>query len=85
MIDFFSNDDLRTILELLKSNQEKNPNEMLEKFIAASEAAAPVVVTEISEDIISDDDSHLIDDRTPEEVKQAEEDADLYSIRNFSL
>src|SRR3990172_3382224 len=35
MIDFFSNDDLQSILELLKSNQNKNPNEALDKFIAA--------------------------------------------------
>ena len=83
MIDFFSNDDLHTILELLKSNQEKNPNAMLEKFIAANEAVAPVAATTGNIDL--DSDSHLIDDRTPDEVRKTEEDVDLYSIKNFSL
>jgi len=36
-IDFFSNDDLQMILDLLKSNREKNPQEMMEKFIASQQ------------------------------------------------
>lgn len=33
MIDFFSNDDLKKILELIQSNEKKNPNEMLDNYI----------------------------------------------------
>ncbi len=77
LIDFFSNDDLRSILDLIKSNQEKNPNEMLEKFLATQAPTEPTV--EIIEDI------SLLDDRTAEEIAQAEEDTDLYNIKNFSL
>ena len=32
-IDFFSSDDLRTILDLLKSNEKHSPTEMMDKFI----------------------------------------------------
>lgn len=90
MIDFFSNDDLRTILDLLKSNQEKNPTEMLDKFIATQVVENPTVIEESealgnSPVFEEEADLHLIDDRTPEEVKQADEDADLYSIKNFSI
>ncbi len=34
-IDFFSNDDLRTILELVNSNKQKDPNEMMDRHIAS--------------------------------------------------
>ena len=86
MIDFFSNEDLRMILDLLKSNQEKNPNEMLEKFIARQQTDNELKPeTSSVESVIVDDDSHLIDDRTPEEINQTEEDIDLYNIKNFSV
>jgi ParB family chromosome partitioning protein len=84
MIDFFSNEDLHTILDLLKSNQVKNPTEMLDKFASTQEASTPEVVTVIEEPILEDD-LDLMDDRSKEEIKQADEDADLYSIKNFSI
>lgn len=34
MIDFFSKEDLNSILELIKSNQKKSPTEMMDKHIA---------------------------------------------------
>jgi hypothetical protein len=52
MIEFFSNDDLQDILNMLNQNKE------------------------------------VIDDRTPEEIKKAEDtpiEEDLYSIKNFSI
>jgi len=73
-IDFFTNDDLRTILEIIKSNEGKNPNEMLEKFIANKE----------SQNTMSDD-INLMEDRTLEEITKTEEDVDLYNIKNFSI
>lgn len=36
-IDFFSDEDLRTILELVKSNQTQGSSAMLERFMAAQE------------------------------------------------
>lgn len=89
-IDFFTNDDLHTILNLIKSSGEGNPNSMLEKFIATQEPqpGTTVVVEEVAtregEESINDN-LHLEDDRTKEEIKKAEEDIDLYNIKNFSL
>ncbi len=90
MIDFFSNDDLRMILDLLKSNQEKNPNEMLNKFIATQVINTPEIIANqddgnTSEVLDLEDMDHLIDDRTKEEIIQTEEDVDLYNIKNFSV
>ncbi len=39
MIDFFTNDDLRQILQLLESNQSKGVTNMLDRHIAAQQAA----------------------------------------------
>lgn len=68
-IDFFSNDDLRMILDLIDSNKEKEPDELLNKHLAKqnqpSENATP-------------------DDRSPAE-KQKAENEDLYSVTNFSI
>lgn len=86
-IDFFTNDDLRTILEIIKTEQGRNPNEMLENFIATQEEINPISV---SPENIEDQDNgeegiNQIEDRTREEIKKAEEEADLYNIKNFSL
>lgn len=35
--------------------------------------------------ILVEDDLHLMEDRTKEEIQKAEEEADLYNIKNFSL
>ena len=73
-IDFFSNDDLRAILDLIsKSEIEKKPDELMEKHISSM---LPAENPEVS-------DVQPIDDRTGDEVKQ--DDADLYNISKFSL
>jgi len=86
-IDFFTNDDLHTILNSIKSSEEKNPNGMLDKFIAQEEAKkveniiaenSPVATGDIEEE-------HLVDDRTKQEIAKTEEDIDLYNIKNFSI
>ena len=83
-IDFFSTEDLRTILDLIhKSEIEKNPAEMLENHIAQSnlekeelsEVGRPTSESELTE---------ALDDRSKEEV-QKEDDTDLYNISNFSV
>jgi ParB family chromosome partitioning protein len=75
-IDFFSNEDLRSILDLIKSNQEKSPTEMLERFAATQ-------VVEVAP--TSDAEVGLLDDRSKDEVAKIDEEEDLYNIKNFSL
>ena len=68
-IDFFSNDDLQDILNMLNQNKE-----------AAS--------TESSGEPKEEKKEVGIDDRTPEEIKKADDtpiEEDLYSIKNFSI
>lgn len=73
-IDFFSTEDLRTILDLIHQGEfEKKPAEMLENHIAnLSTVEAKNISAETP-----------IDDRTKEETKQ--DDTDLYNISNFSV
>ncbi len=72
-IDFFSNEDLREILNLInKQGVEKKPEEMLEKHIAKSDENLELNQTETP-----------VDDRSKDEVK--EDDAALYDISKFSL
>lgn len=91
-IDFFTNDDLRTILETIKSTKEGgvgNPNRMLEDFIAKKQESIEAGITpaENPNQAINDieNDVHLMEDRTNEEIKKAEEEVDLYNIKNFSI
>src|SRR3989339_455453 len=70
-IDFFSTEDLRTILDLIhKGEFEKKPDEMLENFIAKNSTDGESSETPV-------------DDRSQEEVKQ--DDAELYNISNFNV
>ncbi len=77
-IDFFSTEDLRTILDLIqKSEIEKKPDSLMENHIAKN-------TTETESKIPADEiPAEAIDDRTKEEVK--EDDSNLYNISNFSL
>lgn len=88
-IDFFTNDDLHTILGLIKSSENPNPNAMLDKFAASQEPQSEIIVSTneelLNSNIEIEDDIHLIDDRTKQEVAKAEEDIDLYNIKNFSI
>lgn len=89
-IDFFTNEDLHTILNMIKNSGEKNPNKMLDNFIAQHNEkilSEGEVVADQTQNIIQDekDENHLIDDRTKEEIEKTEEDIDLYNIKNFSL
>lgn len=71
LIDFFTNEDLKQILDLIKSNQKKQGTEMLDKHISEAEK--------------SPEEKANLDDRTEEEKKQDENSEDLYSIKNFSI
>lgn len=81
-IDFFSDEDLKNILGLIKNNQ-----------------SSPLIQEPKIEDVIlavssnkqqaenSGEVSQTMDDRSPQEIKQAEdsEDENLYSIKDFSI
>lgn len=92
-IDFFTNEDLRTILDIIKSqNGAGNPNKMLENYISQREGLSNSWHSQEKQTSVEsttlegvEDDLHLMDDRTSEEIKKAEEDVDLYNISNFSL
>jgi hypothetical protein len=63
---------------------------MLDKFIASQPKEEVVVVSEVIDgqpDTMEgkDDDVILMEDRTKEEIKKAEEEVDLYNIKNFSI
>ena len=81
-IDFFTKEDLHTILDIVKLSKSKNPNEMLENFIAKEEEKNPIVSENFKkeEEVVNTE-----EDRTKEEIKKAEEEADLYNIKNFSV
>lgn len=77
-IDFFSTEDLRTILDLIhKGEVEKKPEEMMENHIAnSSDVPHPDSGRGMSEET-------PIDDRSKEETEKDE--TDLYNISNFSV
>lgn len=75
LIDFFSNDDLKTILDLINSSSVKQPNGMLNRHIASLEKKSNGETTEGSAA------GAAPDDRSSEEKG----DEDLYSIKNFSV
>lgn len=79
-IDFFSTEDLRTILDLIgKSNFDKKSTDMLENHIEKTEEENSVIGG-IEKDEISE---VPIDDRTTQEIK--EDETKLYDISNLSL
>lgn len=90
-IDFFSNEDLQTILDIFNSQKSRGTaTTMLDKHIAkvdgetsaapAGEAAGESKVSAMPDAIVTAD---LADDRSKEEKK--DDDEELYSIKNFSL
>ena len=80
-IDFFSNDDVRAILDLLSSKDKRKVDELLNKHIASVETKE-----EISNlPRITEEEAPMIDDRSAIEKKEEEESEDLYSVKNFSL
>lgn len=75
-IDFFSNDDLRAILEMVNTNKPKKPTELLDKAIESSGALAAEVINE---------NQAPEDDRSKDEKEGDDNSEDLYSIKNFSI
>lgn len=84
-IDFFSNDDLQTLISMLKTGQLKN-SEQKTSFTDLSDGKDNSVNVSAQSSEINEV-SGAIDDRDNEE-KQKEENSDsddLYSLKNFSL
>ena len=77
-IDFFSNDDVRAILDLLSTKDKRKVDELMNKHIAEMK-----VVDNAQK--ITEEQAPMIDDRSANEKKEEEENEDLYSVKNFSL
>ena len=88
LIDFFSNEDLRTILDMIESNKRKSPSEMLDRNLASPIAEGQTYPAPVSADTASNHSETAlatpIDDRPKEEI-ETQENEDLYSVKNFSL
>jgi ParB family chromosome partitioning protein len=76
VIDFFSKDDLRTILDLIGST--KNPTNLMEKFIATTRDALGI---NKKEDIPQTLEDKPLAEKSDEENKSD----DLYSVKDFSI
>ncbi len=76
-IDFFSNDDVRAILDLLSTKDKRKVDELMNKHITEMDIAKIPKLDETE--------AEMIDDRSAEEKKAEEESEDLYSVKNFSL
>ena len=77
-IDFFSTEDLRTILDLINKGEiEKKPEEMMENYIAKS-----ADVKRLDSGRLTSADTP-VDDRT--KVETEKDETDLYNISNFSV
>ncbi len=81
-IDFFSNEDLHTILSVVEHVEKRNPHEALEKF-EASQIKDIVPPVESEQSMTLPEEMQMVDDRAP--VEKEEDDDNLYDIKNFSL
>ena len=89
-IDFFTNEDLRNILEVMKSveSKGKKPTDMLDRHIAAVGGLETMIpsTSNPSNIVVSDIEAEqieMLDDRDEKEKQIVEEE--LYNIKNFSL
>lgn len=93
MIDYFSPEDLHHILEMIKNGRDtantasgfaaQNPTAMLDRFVESN----PEVVAIDGQTHGADVPFEPMDDRSEDEIKQAEEakESDLYSLKDFSI
>jgi ParB family chromosome partitioning protein len=82
VIDYFTNEDLRTILGLIKSEGESI--DMLKRY---EDKEMPKTTLAKEEEIQNapEEETELLDDRSKEEKEEGEKETDLYNINNFSL
>ncbi len=80
-IDFFSTEDLRTILDLIQKGETgKKAGEMLDNYIAESVPKALDSSSALGTLAIPE---QALDDRSKDEIEK--DDTDLYNISNFSV
>ena len=77
-IDFFSNDDLHSILDAVNNQQDLGANTLLNRHIANVENQPPSLEASASQS-----EPALLDDRSTDEKK--EDETDLYSVDNFVI
>lgn len=85
VIDFFSYDDLKNILEMLK-DEKHDKHEMLKRHIDAVEGQK-AQTTDVVEEKVEEAKAGE-DDRTAEEIKKQDNtdiDDELYAVKNFSV
>lgn len=78
VIDFFSNEDLKNLAELITSNKSINPVDILERHISSLNQKA------VDDSI---ENSTILDEELPQdtEVEDTSTDTDIYNIKNFSV
>lgn len=74
-IDFFTNDDLHSIVSLLKANEMKSKNEMLERHAETKPEEMPQGSSNLEKPF----------EPQKEVLPEDDESDDLYSLKNFSL
>jgi ParB family chromosome partitioning protein len=87
-IDFFSRDDLNTLIEALQSKEGIAMESIagLNVAVAHPESNEDEMMEASNQESDSvDSDIEYLDDRDKEEKKKSEEDTDLYNISNFSI
>ena len=94
-IDYFSNDDLDVIIDVLAKTEEvRDPQTSYKAFLShAGEGETPAVEAEVptvpeapETQAELKEEVALLDDRDKQEVQKSEEDIDdIYNIKNFSL
>ncbi|MDO8564944.1 MAG: ParB/RepB/Spo0J family partition protein [bacterium] len=80
LIDFFSTEDLRSILELMNSNQKRSPEQMLQSNISAGKHDEMLMrhVSNLPSEKLAELDSAA--QKPPEETGE-----DMYSVRSFTV
>ncbi len=82
-IEFFSDEDLREIVDIVNSKQKRTPK----PEVAVAGVATVAVASEVKppEGTAPSTEEAPIDDRSKEEIKVEENEEELYSLKNFSI
>ncbi len=91
VIDFFSPNDLQTILELIQSGNHAGVADLMQNHIAATQPAASVPEVQVEEPVapIESNEPEMqtaeaLDDRSGDQ-KEEEDNTDLYNLDNFTI
>ncbi|MES3004889.1 MAG: ParB/RepB/Spo0J family partition protein [Patescibacteria group bacterium] len=87
-IDFFGDEDLKNILELIKASEPKSRTEMLDRHIEQNPTPPENknIPKYVNDPTLSEMSIEDLDDRTALEKKEDENsDEDLYSMKSFSI